>query len=533
MSHNTSVPIPTGRSGFAADIKAGFLVFLIALPLCLGIAMASGFPPIAGIMTAIVGGLLATPLGSARLTIKGPAAGLIVIALGAVLELGNGDMTLGYHRTLAVGSVAAGVQILFALLRTATLGIVMSPSIVHGMLAAIGVIIVGKQAHTVLGVTPASKEPLEQLLEIPHSLAHANPEILLVGLASLIVLFGWPFLRTRWAKATPAQLVVLLIAVPIGLWFDLPHAHDYDFLSGHYRVGPEFLVTLPGSLLDAIAFPDFSAIFSSASIKYIVMFALVGTIESTLSVVAVDSLDPEKRASNLNRDLLSVGAGNLACSLIGGLPMISEIVRSKANMDAGARTSRANFTHGVLLLGFVAIAPGLLHTIPLAALGAMLVYTGARLTAPSEFVHVRRIGMDQLLLFLTTLITTLATDLLIGVAAGLALKITLHFLRGARFRELFRAKVTVDVDGDTALLAIRGAAAFTTLLSVRRALASLPATARIIQLDLNEVVIIDHTFMTRVHAMIAELPGRELQIIGADDMLPSSPHPHASRRRIA
>ncbi|MFT7536376.1 MAG: MFS superfamily sulfate permease-like transporter [Hyphomicrobiaceae bacterium] len=168
-----------------------------------------------------------------------------------------------------------------------------------------------------------------------------------------------------------------------------------------------------------------------------------------------------------------------------------------------------------------------------AIVGAMLVYTGAQRTAPSEFVHVRRIGMDQLLLFLTTLITTLATDLLIGVAAGLALKITLHFLRGARFRELFRAKVTVEVDGDTAILAIRGAAAFTTLLSVRRALASLPATARIIQLDLNEVVIIDHTFMTRVHAMIAELPGRELQIIGADDMLPSSPHPHASRRRIA
>ncbi|MGB0958275.1 MAG: SulP family inorganic anion transporter, partial [Litorivicinus sp.] len=220
-----------------------------------------------------------------------------------------------------------------------------------------------------------------------------------------------------------------------GLAFDLPHAHSYDFWNGHYDVGPEFLVALPGSLLDAIAFPDFSVVFSAASFKYVVMFALVGTIESTLSVIAIDSMDPAKRASNLNKDLLGAGVGNLVSASIGGLPMISEIVRSKANIDAGARSSVSNFTHGLLLLVFVAAAPGLLQTIPLAALGAMLVYTGARLAAPSEFIHARQLGMDQLWLFLTTLIVTLATDLLIGVAVGLILKVVLHVARGAKLRD--------------------------------------------------------------------------------------------------
>ena len=199
-----------------ADLVSGFLVFLIALPLCLGIAMASNFPPVTGVVTAVVGGLIATFVGSAELTIKGPAAGLIVIALGAVQELGAGDAVAGYHRTIAVVVIAGVLQVLLSRLRAGELGDFFPSAVVHGMLAAIGVIIVSKQTHTALGVAPIAREPLKLLAEIPHSLANMNPEVALIGILSLVLLFGIPKLPFSWAKKVPAPMVVLLITVPLG-----------------------------------------------------------------------------------------------------------------------------------------------------------------------------------------------------------------------------------------------------------------------------------------------------------------------------
>jgi MFS superfamily sulfate permease-like transporter len=514
-----------------ADLKAGFLVFLIALPLCLGIAMASGFPPIAGVLTAIVGGVLVSFLGSSRLTIKGPAAGLIVIAIGAVQELGQGDPWLGYRRALAVGAVAACLQIALALFRSASIGVAMSPSVVHGMLAAIGVIIISKQAHTLVGVAPESKEPLALLAEIPRSIAQANPEILLMGALSLIILFGLPLIKARWARMVPAPIVVLFVTIPLSLWFGLDHGHAYQFLSHQFEVGPDFLVKLPGSLRDAVVTPDFSMVFTGTSMKYVVMFALVGTIESTLSVIAVDAMDPERRTSNLNRDLLALSVGNLLCASVGGLPMISEIVRSKANVDSGAKSHWANFFHGTFLLIFVAAVPGLLQEIPLAALAAMLVYTGTRLASPKELVHVKHIGIDQLILFVTTLMMTLATDLLIGVATGLVLKIVLHRARGATFKQLFRTRVERIEEGDDLRLKLHGAAAFSSLLAVRKAVANRSEACKKIVIDVSDVVIVDHTFLRRVDELSNELAAVTTELEGMENLTPHSPHPHATRRR--
>ncbi len=513
------------------DVKSGFLVFLIALPLCLGIALASGFPPVAGVLTAVIGGVLVSFLGSAELTIKGPAAGLIVIALGAVHELGGGDPVLGYRRALAVGVVAAIVQIGFALFRTATVGIAMSPSVVHGMLAAIGVIIISGQAHTVIGVRPEGQEPLELLAEIPHSLAHANPDIFAIGLISLIILFGMPLLRFRWVKAVPAPMVVLLVTVPLGLFFGLDHDHIYTFWNSPYHVGPENLVSLPGSLMEAITFPDFSVIASAASMKYVLMYALVGTIESTLSVLAVDSMDPEHRTSDLNRDLLAVGVGNLVSALVGGLPMISEIVRSKANVDAGARSHWSNFFHGTFLLVFVAAAPGLLHHIPLAALAAMLVFTGARLASPAELWRTRSIGLDQLLLFVTTMMVTLATDLLIGVGVGLALKVIMHWTRGASPTKLVSTRVEREEVGSELRLKLHGPAAFSSLLRIRGELGQLKPGIERLVVDLTDCPLADHTFLSRVESMAAEVDVPEFSIAGLDGMESLSSHPHSTRRR--
>jgi MFS superfamily sulfate permease-like transporter len=244
-------------------------------------------------------------------------------------------------------------------------------------------------------------------------------------------------------------------------------------------------------------------------------------------------MDPEKRPSNLNRDLLAVGVANLGSALIGGLPMISEIVRSKANVDAGATSRWANFFHGLFLLGFVVFLPGLLREIPLAALAAMLVYTGARLASPSEILHAKQVGYDQLLLFFVTAITVLTVDLLVGVAVGIALKLIIHRVRGASMSALFRTRIEQRRAGEELRLILHGAAAFPSLLKLRRVLTGLDAETHRVVVDLSDVVLVDHTFSSRLHAMADEWPHATLQIIGTEGLAPVSAHAHATRRRAS
>lgn len=498
-------------SNLKYDLKAGFSVFLLALPLCLGIAMASNFPPIAGIITAIVGGIISSFIGSSRLTIKGPAAGLIVIALGAVNELGGGDLSLGYKRALAVGVIAAVIQIAFAIFRWAKVAEIMPPSVIHGMLAAIGVIIISKQSHIMFGVAPHAKSPLGLLAEIPESFMHMNPEIFGIGLVSLVVVLLWPKLKKF--KDIPASIIVLLFAIPMTYLFDLTHPHTYQVAGHAFKVGPKFLISIPGQLKSAITFPDFSAITSLASIKYIIMFALVGSIESLLTVCAVDNLDPEKKKSNLNKDLLSVGVGNLISSLLGGLPMISEIVRSKANIDYEAKSKNANVFHGVFLLLSIALLPWLLTKIPLAALAALLVYTGLRLASPNEFKHSLEIGLDQLVLFSTTLIVTLLTDLLVGVGVGLVLKLILHLVRGAKLKDFYQLEYSKIVENNVTRISLKGSLVFTNYLKLIELIEQEIVNGQSVELNLSQTLMVDHTIQEKL--MSANFD--QLKVVGLDN----------------
>jgi MFS superfamily sulfate permease-like transporter len=392
----------------------------------------------------------------------------------------------------------------------------MSPAVVHGMLAAVGIIIIAKQSHVLMGVTPSSHEPLSLLAELPYSLSHANVAIAAIGALSLAIMFTMPHIRNRIVKAIPTPIAVLAVSIPLGLWLGL---------------GSQYLVHLPGSLLDVITFPDFSSLFTGTSLKYIIMFSLIGTIESTLSVIAIDSMDPKKRSSDLNRDLLAVGAGNLICSLVGGLPMISEIVRSKANIDAGAQTKMANFYHGIFLLVAVTLVPTLLGHIPLAALAAMLVFVGSRLASPRELFHMNEIGKDQLFLFVATMLTTLATDLLIGVSVGIALKIILLMWRGATLRSLFYPRIECSIDRDTCTVNIREAATFSSVLGIRKIVGAHQFKMKKIVIDISDVSVVDHTFLSRVAALNDELPGVELVVLGLHKMNPVSKHPFATHTR--
>jgi MFS superfamily sulfate permease-like transporter len=530
------------------DMISGLLVFLIALPLCVGIALASGFPPLAGIFTAIVGAIVTTFISNSEMTIKGPAAGLIVIVLGCVEDFGGNGMSGGwsdgdmvaYKAALAVGVVAAVLQILFGLFRAGILGEFFPGTVVHGMLAAIGVIIIAKQVPVALGITEAKGGPLSLLRQIPEFVMHANPAIALIGMISLLIMFLWPIVRSRVSllKPIPAHLIVLLVAVPLGMALNLTTAHEYQMFHTEYKLGEQYLVKMPNQifgLFNEIQTPDFTVLNQFKAWKWILMFFMIGSLESLLSAKAVDLLDPWKRKTNMNRDMLAVGVANLGASVVGGLPMISEIVRSKSNIDNGARTRFADLWHGIFLLLCVGLIPTILHRIPLAALAAMLVYTGTRLAHPYEFRNVYRIGKEQLLLFVVTLIMVLATDLLIGVAAGIALKMILHMANGVPLRTFFKAYLEVeDVDDKTTRIVAKESAIFSNWIPFKRQIEDIGLVQkRNLIVDLSGATLVDASVMEKLEELVHDFEQADLklELKGLDELRAMSPNVHSARKK--
>ncbi len=479
------------------DLLSGFLVFLIALPLCLGISMASGFPPSAGIITAIIGGMMVSRCNGSFVTINGPAAGLIVVVYDAVQSLGEGDAMAGYRYTLAAIVVASIIQILLGLFKAGRLSSFFPASVVHGMLAAIGIIIMAKQIHVVLGVTPAKGSLISTIAQIPHSFANLNLEIAIIGFSGLVILIIWSLLQNKTLKMIPAPLVVVLMGMFFSHYFDLEHEHiylfhpDHPYMQDSDEVGPKFLVAISENFTSSFYFPNFGKLFTLEFWEAVVAIALVGSLESLLSAMAVDKLDPYKRHSNLNKDLTAVGVGNLVAGSIGGLPMIAEIVRSSANVNNGAKTGWANFFHGSFLLLFVVCFPHLIHSIPLATLASLLVFTGFRLASPREFANVMGIGKEQFLLFVVTIISVIATDLLIGVAIGILVKIGIHLIRGVKFSNLFKIHFEIihQKSGEV-LIVVQDAAIFSNLMKLKEAVDN-EKDAKKIVFQLSDAFLID------------------------------------------
>jgi len=537
--HTDTHDVPQGTldglgRNWKADALSGFLVFLIALPLCLAISLACGYPAIAGVFTAIVGGILSAFISNSELTIKGPAAGLIVIALGCVTEFGfTGGVDVAadmhaYRLALGVGVAAGVIQILLGVFRSGILGEFFPASAVHGLLASIGVLVIATQVPIMLGVQ-GEGAPLERLAAIPRYFMEMNPVIALIGGISLFIMFGFTFIKNPKLKIIPAPMLVLLIAVPLGMYFDIGREHVISFGGQDHALGPRFLVDVPNDMFSALTFPDFSGIFTMVGIKYIVMFSLIGSLESLLSAKAVDQIDPWRRKTNMDRDLLAVGIGNTVAAFIGGLPMISEIVRSKANIDNGARTRFANMFHGIFLLAFVALVPSLIDRIPLAALAAMLVFTGFRLASPQEFLHMYRVGREQLIVFVSTILGVLATDLLVGIGIGILVKAIIHVLNGTPIGSLFKSNLEVtDGESDAATVTVNRSAVFSTWISLKRCIER--QAAKKVVVDLSGTKFVDHTVMANLDVLKREFEesDRELSLIGIDGHQPLSSHPLAA-----
>jgi len=509
------------RENWKADSLSGFLVFLLALPLSLGIAKASEFPPAMGVLTAIIGGLLVSIFAGSRLTIKGPAAGLITICAGAVTEMGGG--TEGWHLALGAIVVAAGIQILFGLFKFGSLSEFFPHSAVHGMLAAIGLIIFSKQIHVLLGIDPATLkglEPLELYAHIPNSIAHADPRVTLLGVLSLIIIFGLPFIKSRIIRKIPAPMYVLALTIPLAWLMDFKNTE------------PAFDMVKIGDFWGGIGLnADFSIISSFVFWKYVLMFLFVNSLESLLTVKAIDDLDPWKRPSNPNRDLIAVGLGNAASGLLGGLPMISEVARSSANVTFGGRTRWANFFHGAFLLVAMLLFIPVIEMIPNTALAALLIAIGYRLASPNEFFKVYKIGSEQLVIFIVTIIATLATDLLVGVGIGILVKLIFHVVNGAPLASLFSARYEVEHNGQDYKVNVFESAIFSNLLAFRKVFAAIPA-GRKVNVDFSNAAIVDHTFMEWLHHYqeTYEQGGGSVVLDGFDRFKPMSSHPLATRK---
>jgi MFS superfamily sulfate permease-like transporter len=490
------------KQNWRTDLQAGFFVFLLALPLCLGIAIASGFPSAAGIIPAVIGGLLVSRVNGSYLTITGPAAGLIVVVFTAVQTLGEGDAMAGYQYTLAAIVIASALQILLGIYRAGQWGALFPASVVHGMLAAIGIIIMAKQFHIMLGINSEFESIFAAIGQIPHSIMHPTSGIAFIGISGLLILILWPLLKNPQLKKIPAPLIVLISGMVLGQYFGIQHEHihlfllDETYLDNHdHLIEPQYLVDIPDQISSFFYFPDFSKFMTAEFWGAVVSICLVGSLESLLSTVAVDKLDPYKRVSNLDRDLVAVGAGNLFSGLIGGLPMIAEIIRSSANVDYGARTGWANFFHGLIFLLFILLFPHLIHSIPLATLAALLVYTGYRMAAPKNFKEVLEIGLDQLSLFVITIIGVLATDLLIGVALGILAKLAIELMRGVWPKNIFKIYYEIRrPDANTIVVKLLGSALFSNFMSLKNALSELEAGKTIV-FNFSEGYLIDYSVM--------------------------------------
>lgn len=403
-------------TSWRADLPASLVVFLVALPLCLGIALASGAPLVAGLTAGIIGGLIVAPLSGSNLMVSGPAAGLTAVVLAALAKLGGFD-------TFLLAVVLAGLmQLGFGIAKTGFIAKYFPSAVIKGMLAAIGILLVLKQVPHAMGYD-AEAMGLEQFeavggentfTTITHLAGRINPTAVAFSVIALIILFLWDLPAFKAVKRIPAALVIVLLAT-------VANEILIRRAPGLALSGDELVVVPQGgaAFLTEITLPRWGAILEPQVWIVALTIALVASLETLLSLEATDKLDPLHRHSSADRELRAQGIGNLVAGLVGALPLTGVIVRSAANIESGGRTRLSAILHSVWLLLALLAIPGLLNRIPLAALAAILIHIGWKLAHPTHLLTAWQVGRDQFVPFTATILAILLTDLLVGVCIGL------------------------------------------------------------------------------------------------------------------
>ncbi|HEY4286885.1 MAG TPA: SulP family inorganic anion transporter [Puia sp.] len=485
----------------AADFPAAVVVFLVALPLCLGIALGSGAPLFAGIISGIVGGIVIGSLSGSNLSVSGPAAGLTAIVAVAI-----GKMP-AFEAFLLSVAIAGFLQVVFGFIRAGIIGDYVPNSVIRGMLAAIGIILILKQIPHFVGYDANfdGDEAFFQIdrrntfSELIYSINYLSPGALLIGLLSVVILLLWerPFFKSRKLfKFIPAPLVVVVISVFVSL--------GLQNSGGRLALDPNHLVKLPV----ADGFQSFAGFFRFPDWHYLgnyhvwvtgLTIALVASLETLLSIEAIDKLDPYNRSTPTDRELKAQGIGNFVSGMLGGLPITSVIVRSSANLNAGAKTRLSTILHGSMLLLSVLLIPGLLNTIPLSALAAILIMTGYKLAKPTLFREFHSKGWDQFVPFVATIIAILLSDLLIGILIGMG--VALFFL----VRSNFRSAVMIVHDENKYLVRFRKDVSFLNKPIVKKKLEGVPENSYVL-IDLcradfvdKDVIDVINEFMHHAH----------------------------------
>jgi MFS superfamily sulfate permease-like transporter len=460
-----------------SDLPSGLVVFLVALPLCLGIALASGAPLFSGLITGIVGGVVVALVSGSQLAVSGPAAGLTVIVLQAITDIGT------YQGFLLAVVLAGILQLVLGFVKAGTIGNYFPSSVIKGMLAAIGVILIMKQIPHAIGYD-ADYEGDFQFDQPDHensfsalvsALEKMNGGAAIISLLSMAVLIFWNRIKIKQLTMIPAPLVVVVIGIGLNVLF-MNYIPQLALNENH-------LVTVPvaksaSEFISFFTLPDFSFLTNPAVYRAAVTLAIVASIETLLSVEAIDKLDPHRRNTPTNRELKAQGVGNIIAGFIGGLPMTAVIVRGSANINAGAESKMSSFFHGLFLLLSAIFIPTVINLIPFASLAAILLVTGYKLTRVSLYRDIYKTGFDQFIPFVITVLAIVFTDLLIGISIGLAFGV--FFILKRNMQNTYSYNKNTHDPSEPVVLVLSEEVSFLNKASILETLDNLPRNAHVI-----------------------------------------------------